>query len=60
MAETPKHITVSVSADELTKLTERYQQRIDKQKERIALYIQFLTERGLIGEFGDWEESRGE
>lgn len=58
MANTPRHVTVSVSADELTKLTERYQQRIDKQRKRIGLLVAFLESRDLVQEFNEWESQQ--
>lgn len=37
---------------------DRIQAQNNRQKERLNLMVQFLTDRGLIHEFNEWEANR--
>ena len=58
MAQTPKHVNVTVSADEIAKLQRAYEERIDRQTKRIGTFLDYLSEKNLVDDFNEWETKK--
>jgi hypothetical protein len=60
MSGGPRGARVTVNADELQKLQNRYEERIDTQRVRLNTMLAFLEEHDLVNKFNEWETARGE